>query len=257
MEDKAPLMKKIMWSFAGLALAAVLATAGVRAVGASPEEKEEAKKEPMTHDVVSFDLEGFNDKGARTWDVKGKSATMVEGGKVKMSDIVANTYGSGAQATISAANGEYDKTNNTVRLKDDVSANITYVDSPGKDIPGFPFDAQAGKQPEASSKNQTVITCDGEVEFNYESNVVYFRNAVKVKSSDGDIDADMITVYLDPKTKQIDKIVAEGNVRISRGENTTFSEKATYLNKEKRVVLTGSPKLVFYQEEGFTKDLLQ
>ena len=55
-----------------------------------------------------------------------------------------------------------------------------------------------------------VITCDGDVEFNYVKNLAYFKDNVKVRSDDGDIDADKITVNLNPTTKKVNDIIAEG-----------------------------------------------
>jgi len=43
-------------------------------------------------------------------------------------------------------------------------------------------------------------------------------------------------------------IVAEGNVKIKRGDNMTYSEKAVYDAVSKKVSLAGRPKLVIYQE---------
>ena len=84
--------------------------------------------------------------------------------------------------------------------------------------------------------------------FDYENNQAYFNKNVKVVSEDGEIDADKITVNLDPSTKRVKEIIAEGSVCIKRGENITYSEKATYIEADKKIVLTGRPKLVIYQE---------
>ena len=68
-------------------------------------------------------------------------------------------------------------------------------------------------------KKNTIITCDGEAEFDYAKNLAYFKDNVKVKSADGDIDADKITVNLNPGTKKIIDIIAEGNVKITQSYN--------------------------------------
>ena len=46
-------------------------------------------------------------------------------------------------------------------------------------------------------------------------------------------------------------------MKIQRGENTTYSDKATYIEAEKKIVLTGTPKLVIYQEGNFQTDLMK
>jgi lipopolysaccharide assembly outer membrane protein LptD (OstA) len=134
----------------------------------------------------------------------------------------------------------------------------------------MPMMAQAPKKSTAASKEavvseaekgtglagETVITCDAEVEFNYEANTAVFSKNVKVASSDGVIEADRITLFLDIKTKKIKEVVAEGNVKITRGDNTSYSDKATYMETDKKVVLSGNPRIVFYQEGGVGEKFL-
>ncbi len=47
----------------------------------------------------------------------------------------------------------------------------------------------------------------------------------------------------------IDKLVARGNVKIVKGENTSYSDEATYLSAEKKIILTGKPRLVLYSTD--------
>ncbi len=61
--------------------------------------------------------------------------------------------------------------------------------------------------------------------------------------------SDKATLFFDPEDKTIIKIVSEGNVKIVRDGNTTFSQKATYFSKEQKIVLEGRPRLIYYQEE--------
>ena len=56
--------------------------------------------------------------------------------------------------------------------------------------------------------------------------------------------------------KSVKTIVAEGNVKIQRGENTTYSDKATYIEADKKIILTGAPKLVIYQEGNAPANIL-
>ena len=95
-------------------------------------------------------------------------------------------------------------------------------------------------------KGLTVITCTGPLEVEYEKNLAIFNKDVTVEDERGKLYADKMNVYLEPKTRTITKVIASGNVRIVRGENTTYSERAEYTKSDGRVVLTGSPKLVIY-----------
>ena len=102
----------------------------------------------------------------------------------------------------------------------------------------------------ALPKSQMTVTCDGPMELNYEKQFAVFEKNVKVEgdAQQGTMVADKMTVYFSPTTKQIDKIDAQGHVKIERGENTSFSEGAIFTASDKRVVLTGRPKLVIFTE---------
>lgn len=209
----------------------------------------------VQHKVLSFSLEGLTDKGEKKWGVTGKSAEAVSETEVKLDDIVAKTYGDEGEATITADKGVYDKSKNNVRLEKNVKATIEGTQGFSGELTGFTDEANApSKEAGADSgkpkkKTKTIITCDGDVLFDYEKNLAYFNKNVKVSSDDGNnIDADKITVNMDPATKKVKEIMAEGNVRISNGENITYSDNATYVENDKKVVLSGKPKLVITQE---------
>jgi len=249
------------------------ASAGSKAVAGSSKAvagaaKAVAKEPQETADVVNqkvmtFDLEGLADDGSKKWDVKGKSAEAVTKDQVKLSDITAGTYGKDAQATITADTGLYDKSKNNVHLEQNVRAVIENTGKGAGDFLKMPVtgreNAEAGKAAlpaDKSKKTRTVITCDSEAEFDYGKSEGYFSKNVHVVNDDGMIDADKLTIHLDSATKTVKTIVAEGNVKIQHGENTTYSDKATYIEAEKKVVLTGQPKVVIYQEGGLQGDFL-
>lgn len=241
------------------AKAAEQSAAQTAASGQTGEAQSKEGGDAVKHKVLAFNLEGLNDKGAKKWDVKGESAEAISENEVKLDNIVAKAYGEEAQAVITADQGVYDKSRNNVKLQKNVKATI---ESTGGfnggfgDVSGTPQGgatapsggAKSGSGKAADAKSTTVITCDGEVQFDYEKNVAFFTKNVHVDSADGSIIAEKITVNLDPETRQVKDIVAEGNVRIKRGENMTYSEKATYDAVSKKVSLAGRPKLVIYQE---------
>lgn len=211
-------------------------------------------KEGVQQKVMAFNLEGLSDSGQKKWDVTGKSAESISKTQMKLNDIVAKTYGNDSEATITAKDGMYDKTKNNVTLENDVKATIVST----KGFAGDMMDSSASVKsspPKEGKKTKTTITCDGEVEFNYENNQAYFSKNVKVSGDNGDIDADKITVNLDPATRRVKEIVAEGNVKIKQGDNITYSDKAVYVESERKILLTGRPKLVIYQEGGLSGNL--
>lgn len=113
-----------------------------------------------------------------------------------------------------------------------------------------------------NKKEKITITCDGPLEVDYEKNIAIFNNNVKVEKPDLTIYSDKMLVYFTPKQEEtkgsqeslvmassINKIVARGNVRILRGENTSFSQEAIYSAVDKKMVLTGRPQITIYQTE--------
>ena len=232
-------------------LTAMLAVFGCGKAGAAATQDE---KEGMQQKVMAFNLEGLSDSGQKKWDVSGKSAESVSKTQMKLNDIVAKTYGNDSEATITAKDGMYDKTKNNVTLENDVRATIVSTKGFAGGMAGGATDSKNDSSKEGK-KTKTTITCDGEVEFNYENNQAYFSKNVKVTGDDGNIDADKITVNLDPATRRVKEIVAEGNVKIRQGENITYSDKAVYVESERKILLTGRPKLVIYQEGGLSGNL--
>ena len=107
----------------------------------------------------------------------------------------------------------------------------------------------AGDAP-LSSKEPTVITCDGPLEIDYEKEIAIFNTNVKVNQKEqGDMYADKMEAYFDFKNKKILRIKSMGNAKIVKGENTSYSEEAEYSAATKKMVLTGRPRLVIYSEE--------
>ena len=116
---------------------------------------------------------------------------------------------------------------------------------------------------EKGKKEKIVITCDGPLEIDYEKNIAVFNNNVKVEKPDLTIYSDKLQVYFTLKegdtkkgqesavmSSSINKIVGEGNVRILRGENTSYSQEVIYTAVDKRIVLTGRPQIIIYQTEN-------
>ena len=103
-----------------------------------------------------------------------------------------------------------------------------------------------------SQKGKMVITCEGPMELNYEKQFAVFEKNVKVEgdAEQGTMVSDKMTVYFSPATKQIERIEAQGHVKIVRGESTSFSEGAVFTASDKKVILTGRPKLMIFTEEG-------
>ncbi len=150
------------------------------------------------------------------------------------------------------------------------------------DINPSEADKLKGKGPEEKIE----ITCDGPLEIDYQKNIASFYNNVKVARQDSVIYSDKMFVYFIPGKKEekkeeketagkdagakedaqpkdskgsglsgdmmgssIDKIIAQGNVKVVRGENVSYSEEAIYNAVERKITLSGKPKLIIYSTE--------
>lgn len=219
---------------------------------------EAANPDMVKQKVLAFDLEVLSDRGEKKWDVRGRSAEAITENRIKLNNIVARSYGEGSEATITGDDGVYDRLNNNVKLENNVKAVIENTENFSKDFMSLPLTPPEsnGTGADKPKKTKTVITCDGNAVFDYQNNKAYFNRNVKVLSDDANIDADKITVNLDMATKKVKEIVAEGNVKITRGENITYSDSATFIEEDKSVILSGRPRLILCQEGDIAKNIL-
>jgi len=93
------------------------------------------------------------------------------------------------------------------------------------------------------------VTCDGPLEVQYENGMAIFHDNVHVNQNESELFADMAYVYFDAKTRSLTKVVAEGNVKVVRGKDVSYADKATYFADGKRVVLEGRPRLVIFPDK--------
>ncbi|NQT06973.1 MAG: LPS export ABC transporter periplasmic protein LptC [Candidatus Omnitrophica bacterium] len=102
---------------------------------------------------------------------------------------------------------------------------------------------------------QATITCDGRLEINYEENTAVFNDNVLVEDKKGKIYSDKMDAFLDPVTKDILKVIAEGDVKVVRGEDSTFSRKAIYTTHDQKIVLVGRPRIYIRSSNDDMKDM--
>ena len=202
-------------------------------------------------------------------------------GKVHLQDNVVITTDSGAKLTTDSL--DWDRKNQIVSTPDVVNIERENMFTTGRGARGEPNlkkvnlqkDVTVEIQPQAkeskmSAQEKIVITCDGPLEVDYEKNVAVFNNNVKVDRQDSQIYCDTMQIYFLRSGKEapaekkpdkpaqspsfmgntkIDKLVAKGNVRIIRGENTSYSEEAIYSAADNKIILSGRPKLILYSAE--------
>ena len=134
------------------------------------------------------------------------------------------------------------------------------------------IEPEASAQKEAVNKNKTItINCDGPVQIDYQKNIATFNTNVKVESDDIQLYSDAMDVYflLDKKSanptssdqtlagmgSKLERIIAKGNVKIIKGENTSYSDEALYSAADKKITLLGRPKLIIYSTEDLNASI--
>jgi LPS export ABC transporter protein LptC len=185
------------------------------------------------------------------WDRKNKLVTTKDMVNIERGNMV---------TTASGAHGEPDL--KKISLEKDVTVNIN------------PAAEEKSQDQEMNVKKKIVITCDGPLQIDYDKNIATFNNNVNVDTQDAIIQSDIMDVYFgkagagkdtssskkvnsdvgstlggSAMGSKIDKIVARGNVKITRGENVSYSDEAAYSALDKKIILSGKPKLIIYSGE--------
>lgn len=98
-------------------------------------------------------------------------------------------------------------------------------------------------------KDAPVTVTSDRLEADDKLHQVRFLGNVVARQGDVAIYAkELVLVYPD-SGRDIDRIEASGGVRIVQGNRVATGEKATFFNRERKVVLTGSPRV--YQGDDF------
>ena len=82
---------------------------------------------------------------------------------------------------------------------------------------------------------------DGGLKIIFSGNVVGYWGELKITS-------DILEVYNTKDKKETEEIVAIGNVFITRGKKRAKGDKAVYLDKLQKIILTGTPKATAWEE---------
>ncbi|MBF0484240.1 MAG: LPS export ABC transporter periplasmic protein LptC [Candidatus Omnitrophica bacterium] len=242
--------------------------------------------------LQGFNLQGYSNTGEKQWDLKGEKADIV-GNEIKLKNVDANTYGQNKvnvtadtgyidqtqnkmrlekDVVITAQDGqqmmtnslEWDRNKETVKTKDDVMFTGNEMTVTGKGLEASTKDktaqikedvtARVNTTPNAADKNIVTITSDGPMELDQAQMVAVFHENVVAVRDTQTLKADIMKVYFSQEQKKITKLVCQGNVTVTQGENQSFAEEAVYDAATQKVTLSGRPKLIFKTEgnNGFT-----
>ncbi len=229
----------------------------------------------FTDTVKLNDINGnlYNDK--ETVNLKAQKGDFNKAeGKVHLEKDVVITTSSGARLTTDSL--DWDRKNNVVTTADPVNIErenmiakaIGAKGQPGLNKVDLEKNVKMEILPSKDKKNgvgdeKVIITCDGPLSIDYEKNLATLVGNVKVDREGSQIFSDKMDIYFNRDgaekkendsglmNSKINKIIARGNVKIVRGENISYSDEATYTAADKKIVLSGKPKLVFYSAEDF------
>ena len=236
--------------------------------------------------INDFYLSNLKDDGTQDWEVKGETAT-IRDNFVDIDDMEANYYTKDDTIVITSDEATLDKENmdvylaNNVHIENKEGATIetnslnwyreqnrietddwikTTRDSMEIESSGLLADTELKTasfkkdvkvtMPDKRSKEATTAVCSGPLEIEYNKGKAVFNQDVVVTNPQGKLYSDKATLFFDTENKEIIKIISEGNVKITQGGNVTFSQKATYLNKEQKIVFEGRPRVVYYPGSG-------
>ncbi len=93
-----------------------------------------------------------------------------------------------------------------------------------------------------NSRDPIDIKSDRLEAYNKERKVIFLGNVV-ARQRDTLIFADRLTALYEKDGKDVERILAEGNVRITQDEKVATSREAVFENITRRIVLTGDPHL--------------
>ncbi|OGX40657.1 MAG: LPS export ABC transporter periplasmic protein LptC [Omnitrophica WOR_2 bacterium RIFCSPHIGHO2_02_FULL_68_15] len=231
--------------------------------------------------IQAFNLASYDDDGRKRWEVLGQTAD-VQDQTIHLTDITATAYHPKTTVVLTADEGTFDRERQSVHLERDVKAVTTegttlttpsldwdaerqiasteqraVVAREGLTVQGegataapqlksvrFQRDVQVDLQP------ATTITCEGPLEVDYARHRARFWRRVHVRDPRGDIWADRMDVWMDPKTRQLTQAQCWGHVTIQQASQRARARRATYHAPTGKMQLIGHPVVTFYPEQA-------
>jgi len=109
------------------------------------------------------------------------------------------------------------------------------------------IETEPGQENESST---VTITSDGPMIIDQMESFATFEDNVVAVQTDRTLKADRMEIYFDQEMSGIKRMVCIGNVEIEQGENRSYAEKAVYNAGDKKLTLSGRPKLILLTEGG-------
>ena len=95
---------------------------------------------------------------------------------------------------------------------------------------------------ELNKKDPIYITADW-MEVDQSKNTITYKGRVVTVQTDMTMRSETLTAYIDPETKKMKQIIAEGKVNATQGDRIATGDKAVFDDAAKTVTLTGNPMM--------------
>ncbi len=105
-----------------------------------------------------------------------------------------------------------------------------------------PFSVGAANESMVQGRGPVEVTAD-QLELDDIAKVLVFTGHAVAVQDDVSIHGDRLTLQYQGEAREIEQVVAEGNVKIVQQGRTATGDKAVLYREEGRVVLTGNPKV--------------
>ena len=247
-----------------------------------------------------FNLQGYTEGGNKAWDVSGDTADILgnlikltnidanmygetpanlkakrgtinkESNNIFLERDVVIVSDAGDKMVTDTLN--WDRANDLVTTKDEVTITNEKLKANGIGMTAHPNLKLAQlnedvtvhfKQVESTAEpgtEEVVITSDGPLEIDQAKNIATFNDNVVAIQPGRQLKADKMEIFFDPATKKIRELVCTGHVEVTQEGNKSFSDRAVYTAADKKVVLSGRPKLMLIsgdKDGGGGFDMLQ
>ncbi|MBI4435907.1 MAG: LPS export ABC transporter periplasmic protein LptC [Candidatus Omnitrophica bacterium] len=230
-------------------------------------------------EVHTFSFTGYSREGKREWEVQGTKASL-EGDLARLEKPKLAMEGK-TTMTVTSERGTYDRHTAQAHLEENVFAQTSdgatlKTDSldwngsskklstedrltiergtlmtEGKGAEAYPDLKKVALKEEVKvhMAPDIQITSRGPMELDYTHNIAVFHDEVRAIDKEGELLADRMDITFEPETNHVKELIATGNVRITRGDNVSYSDKAIYNALLGKVTLVGKPKLLIKPEE--------
>ena len=234
----------------------------------------------IEQNVTSFSIDGRSPGGVKQWHLDGDSAQII-GDDIHLNNLKAIAYGDEATVNLTSDSGIYRKEKGEVELVGNVNVvsgteftlttdsakwsqntkeiftdEVVHISREGMEAVGTGGSANSEEKWAKLNKDVTVkiepnttVKSTGPLEVRYNDNIAVFRDKVMVEDKDGRLFSDVLTVEFDPETQQLAQVIAEGNVKVKKGNSYTLSDKAIYTDSTKSAKLLGRPRIIIDPEE--------